>query len=34
MTQIIVQGPQLTRELADEIAEKLTGQCQWRDSFA
>ncbi|PTB82455.1 phosphoserine phosphatase SerB, partial [Methylophaga nitratireducenticrescens] len=34
MTQIIVQGPQLTRELADEIAEELTGQCQWRDSVA
>lgn len=34
MTQIIVQGPQLTRELAGEIAEKLSGQCQWQDSYA
>ncbi|AFI85056.1 phosphoserine phosphatase SerB [Methylophaga nitratireducenticrescens] len=34
MTQIIVQGPQLTRELVGEIAEKLSGQCQWQDSYA
>ncbi|THK41891.1 phosphoserine phosphatase SerB [Methylophaga sp. SB9B] len=34
MTQIIVQGPQLTRELAAEIAEKLAGQCHWQDRYA
>lgn len=34
MTQIIVQGPQLTRELAAEIAEKLAGQCHWHNRYA
>jgi phosphoserine phosphatase len=34
MTQIIVQGPQLTRELAAEIAEKLAGQWHWHNRYA
>lgn len=34
MTQIIVQGPTLTRELAIEIAEKLAGQCHWQKHSA
>lgn len=34
MTQIIVQGPQLTRELAVEIAEKLAGECHWQNRYA
>lgn len=34
MTQIIVQGPQLTQQLATEIAEKLDGQCQWKNRYA
>lgn len=34
MTQIIVQGPQLTRELATEVAEKLQGECHWHVRYA
>lgn len=34
MTQIIVQGPQLTRELATEVAEKLHGECHWHERYA
>lgn len=34
MTQIIVQGPQLTRELATEVAEKLHGDCHWHERYA
>ncbi|MAK66568.1 MULTISPECIES: phosphoserine phosphatase SerB [unclassified Methylophaga] len=34
MTQIIVQGPQLTHELANDIAEKLAGNCRWQNRYA
>lgn len=34
MTQIIVQGPQLTLELATEVAEKLHGECHWHERYA
>lgn len=34
MTQIILQGPQLNQAIANEIAEKLAGQCTWRESYA
>ncbi len=34
MTQIIIQGPQLTREMAADIAKNLAGVLDWRDSYA
>lgn len=34
MTQIIIQGPQLTREMAADIAKNLAGDLDWRDSYA
>src|SRR5690554_3091882 len=34
MTQIIVQGPQLTQATASEIAKKLASECVWQDRYA
>ncbi len=34
MTQIIVQGPQLTHDMANDIAGKLAGECIWQDHYA